>query len=435
MRAISELVNNRKGIALIASYLVIAVLIIFTIAFVNASIGQNNSTNLFKRQMQAFNLAEGGLDHAINWLRAQPSPPIGNTTNPWGGVQSLGTGLTYSVTINDLGAQGGNASIRRYKIVSTGTAGNISQILINNVQNDNYARYIWFTDSETYGGTNVWFWSLDVLNGPTQTNSHFNIYRDPVFTGGDVRSVDDYIRFYNNGNNINLSQSTNPPFDNPNFTQGITLGSEPVTMPNQALNLRSASTNGGLRLNGNSTVVLNANGTMNVTNSARGWTNRNMALPANGALFVNNGTLTISGTLQGRLTAGASSNLIIPNNITYSSDPRINSSSADMLGLISESNVMISQTAPAELEIDASLMALSTSFYLQNWSTVAPKGTLNVYGGIIQDQRGPVGTFNGSTGQKISGYSKNYNYDPRMLTTPPPFYPTTGDYVTLSWEN
>lgn len=426
--------KNHKGIALVAVFLVIVVLSLFVVAFFNASIGQNSAVNLFKRQLQAFNLAEAGLDRSIVWLRAQGSPPIGNRTNPWGGIQSLGGVGTYSVVINDLGAIGGNASIRRYRIVSTGTANGVTQILTNHVQTDNYARYIWFTDLERYGGTNVWFWSQDYLNGPTHTNGHFNIYQDPVFAG-EVRSVDDYIRFYNNGNNINLSQSSNPPHDTPDFQQGITLGSDPINMPNQALNLRAASTNGGLRLTGNSTVVLNSDGTMNVTNSDKKWKNKSMAMPANGALFVNNGTLTISGTLNGRLTAGATSDVILPNNLVYANNPRTNPASADMLGIISESDVMIDDNAPTNLEIDASIMALSTSFMLENWSTVSPKGTLTVYGGIIQDQRGPVGTFNGSNGQKLSGYSKNYSYDPRMLATPPPFYPTTGDYITLSWED
>ena len=73
-------------------------------------------------------------------------------------------------------------------------------------------------------------------------------------------------------------------------------------------------------------------------------------------------------------------------------------------------------------------------FMLENYWVGPAKGTLTVYGGIIQDERGPVGTFNGSTGQKLSGYSKNYAYDSRLLSSPPPFMPTTGDYVTLAWE-
>jgi hypothetical protein len=32
------------------------------------------------------------------------------------------------------------------------------------------------------------------------------------------------------------------------------------------------------------------------------------------------------------------------------------------------------------------------------------------------------------------GYAKNYSYDPRLAITPPPFYPTTGQYDRLSWR-
>jgi hypothetical protein len=159
-----------------------------------------------------------------------------------------------------------------------------------------------------------------------------------------------------------------------------------------------------------------------------------MALPSNGALFVNNGTLNISGTLNGRLTAGASRNVNITSNIVYASDPQTDPNSDDTLGIISERDIVVDDAAPHNLEINACLMALNTSFYLENWSSCGAKGDLSVYGGIIQKERGPVGTFNGSTGQKISGYSKDYSYDPRLASSPPPFMPTTGDYITLSWE-
>jgi len=273
----------------------------------------------------------------------------------------------------------------------------------------------------------------DRLNGPTHTNGHFNIKGTPVFIG-EVQSVDTYIRYYNNGSNINSSNLSNSPYDLPDFHDTVTLGADATNMPTQALSLRAASTDvGGLRLTGNSTVVLNSNGTMNVTNSARGWNNQNMSLPANGALFVNSGTLNISGTLNGRLTAGASRDIIIPNNIIYANDPRVHPTSTDTLGIISEEDIMINSSAPANLEIDASLMALNTSFMLQNYWVGPARGTLSVFGGIIQNQRGPVGTFSGTT--KVSGYSKNYNYDQRLLNSPPPYVPTTGDYITLSWEN
>ncbi len=414
-------------------YFAISVLLIFSGVFVNQSMSQNNIANVYKRQTQALDAADAGLDHAIIWLRAQGAPPVGNYTNPWGSTQNLSG--SYSVVITDLGLVGGSSTIRRYAVVSTGTSGNMSRVLRNYVQVDNYARYIWYTDRETFNGTNIWFWSQDSLNGPTHTNGHFNIYGNPVF-GGEARSVDDYIRFYNNGNNVNLSQTTNAPYDNPNFQQGLTFGADQSTMPSTALSLRSAASTSGIYLTGDSTVVLNSNGTINVTNNNKSpkWNNKNMALPANGALFVNNGNLTVSGTLNGRLTVGASKNVNIAGNILYASDPLTNPSSDDTLGIISETDIVIPNNAANNLTIDACLMALNTAFYLQDWDSGSPKGTLNIFGGVIQKERGPVGTFNASNGQKITGYSKSYAYDARLITAPPPFMPTTGDFITLSWE-
>jgi type II secretory pathway pseudopilin PulG len=157
--------KSNKGFAFIAVYLVISVLLIFAAVFVNQSVSQNNTANIFKRQAAALNAADAGLDHAIVWLRAQGVPPTCATppctiaTNPWGSTQNLDG--SYSVVINDLGFVGGSATIRRYMITSTGTSGNMNRVLRNYVQVDNYARYIWYTDRETFNGTNVWFWSQD----------------------------------------------------------------------------------------------------------------------------------------------------------------------------------------------------------------------------------------------------------------------------------
>jgi len=440
MGYIHKLAVNKKGIALIGVYLVVAVLIVFAITFVNASIGQNNAANLFKKQMQAFNLAESGLDKAVQQLRDGSASNFPGTLSPVG---------TYAVTITDLGLYG---TMRRFKIVSVGTSGNISKRLTNIVQTDNYARYIWFTDAEIYRTSNVWFWNQDHLNGPTQTNGQLNIGGNdlgPIFDG-EVRSASDQINFYNNRDSFTSSNTTNPPNDTPSFNGGITLGANAIRMPRQATYLRSASANGGLSLTGDTTVVLNS-ASIDITNS--GYYNAhctgrcrscctltNQPFPANGALFVDNGKLSISGTLSGRLTAGASGNITVTDDVVYASDPRTpNSTSTDMLGLISESNVTIADSATTNasdgLEIDASIMALNTSFILENWDSRSAdyKGQLTIYGGIIQTQRGPVGTFNQATGDR-TGYYKNYSYDPRMLATPPPFFPTTGDYVTLAWQ-
>jgi len=425
--------NRSKGSALIAAVLAAAVLLIFLQILMTMGISQRLTADRFNRRLKAFYIAEAGLGRTISWLRLQAVPPVGNTSNPWGGVVSLNNG-TYSVAIQDLGIVGGNGSaVRRYRAVSNGTFGGVSRRIAKYFQVDNFARYIWFTNIEMFSGNNVWFWTPDRLNGPTHTNGRFNIYGNPTFVA-EAESVDNVIQFYNNSRPVNLT-ALNTTFDHPDFQGGMTFGAPVSTMPTQIGTLRAAAGNpGGLLLNGTSTVTLLNNGTMNVTNSARGWTNYNTPVPANSALFVANGTLTISGTLNGTLTAGSNRDIIIPNNITYADDPRINATSNDVLGIISESDVVIDDAGPDNLEIDGCIMAMSTSFLLENWDTVSPKGTLTVYGGIIQRQRGPVGTFNGATGVKRSGYDKNYSYDSRMLNSPPAYMPNTGGYVALAWE-
>jgi hypothetical protein len=87
-------------------------------------------------------------------------------------------------------------------------------------------------------------------------------------------------------------------------------------------------------------------------------------------------------------------------------------------------------------EIDAVMLAGSStidgSISVNNYNDNKGKGTLTVVGGLIQSTRGIVASLSGGVVQ--SGYAKNYHYDQRFSTAPPPFYPTTGAYDRLSWE-
>lgn len=426
---------NKKGIILIASYAIIAILLfICGVTFVGRSMNEKHIADRHRKGTMALYLAESGLERGLGWLRAQSQPPSGTAAfDPLGGAQDLGNG-TYSISIDP---DDSNAAtyIKRYKIISTGTVADATQQLVNEVQSDHFARFAYFSDTEHFRWFGwfrvpVWFIGGDTLEGPVQTNSHFHIKGNPAFNS-DVRSSDNFITFYNNGSYLDTALASNPPADIPTFQEGIDLGVEVIDMPSKALDLRTAAVQGGLHLTGPATVVLNSDGTMNVTNGGR---TQSTALPANGALFVTGGDLTVSGTLNGRLSMGTNRNIIIDNNLTYADDPRTNPDSDDVLGLISEKDVVIGQGAPADVEVDASIMALGNSFIVENWWEGPAKGTLTVYGGMIQRERGPVGTFDGSTGERLSGYSKNYHYDTRFLGAPPPYYPKTGDYINLYWK-
>lgn len=430
--------RDKKGVILILSYLAVTALLTLSAVFVFRISHEKNFALRDKNTIYALYLAEAGLDRGLLWLRDQSSPPSGTAlfyplgTNP----QSLGDG-TYLISMDPDDNNAGR-TLKRYKIISTGTVGGITKQLANEIQTDSYARYAYFTNTEHfrwYGWFRVpvWFIGGDTLSGPTHTNSHFHIKAGPVFTG-QVESSDNYITFFNNGSYLDTTSTSNPPYDEPIFQQGIQLGADSIDTPSKALDLRAAAVQGGLKLTGSTTVVLNADGTMNVTNSHKGWDNENMPLPTNGALFVDGGDLTVSGTLNGQLTMGTNKNIVIINNITYADDPRSNPNSDDMLGLISEKDVVVSENTPYNVEVGGSIMALGNSFIVEEWWEGPAKGTLTVYGGIIQRERGPVGTFSSVTGQKLSGYSKDYRYDARLVNSPPPFYPTTGDYISLCWK-
>jgi hypothetical protein len=420
--------KNRKGFMLIFSYAVVSVIVILVAAYVARSINEIRMAQREKNSAAALYAAEAGIDYAFDWLKSQGTPPSGTSSFSVTGGPSLTTG-TYSVMIDPNDSNPTSYS-KRYNIIATGQCEDSTRTVNLEVTQDNFSRHVWFTDSETYDGASVWFVTNDSLNGPVHTNGRFNISGDPWF--GDVTSE--------SGSSINYMHG-GPPNDNPTFEEGIDFNVESSEMPTRATSLRNAASSGGMRLYGQTTIVLNSNGTMNVTNSNAGYNNTNMALPANGAIFVENrivnrrlveyGNVTVSGTLDGRLSIGANNNINIGGNITYS-----DASGDDMLGLIAEQDLVILQSScptNGNLTIQASMMAMSDAFYLENW-TSSMKGTLNVLGGIIQKERGPVGTFNTYTNSKASGFTKNYVYDERLRTTPPPFFPTTEDFIPVSWR-
>jgi hypothetical protein len=91
------------------------------------------------------------------------------------------------------------------------------------------------------------------------------------------------------------------------------------------------------------------------------------------------------------------------------------------------------------LTIDGVVMAgsqnsTSGTFWYENYNS-GLQNVINLLGGVIQNARGPVGTFDQSTNTLLTGYSKNYVYDPRLGSAPPPFFPITGAYDVLSWQS
>lgn len=443
-------IKGRKGIAFILALALVLAIALGTGAFMLLSSNEIRMVRTQGDSTRAFYVAEAGIEKCVAWLRSQSSPPTsvyGPLTEPLAATNYTGS-FTITITSDAANPIPPAVGIYRYIIESTGTVDNVTRTVNveEKIELNTFARYSYFTSHESYMVW-WWWWQLEVpvwfttgtfLEGPVHTNDQFHISGNPIFDGP-VSSVAATIDYMHGG----------PPNDNPEFRQGITLGADAVdTVPLTANNLEAAAAeDGGYTFNGTTTVVLISDGTVDVTNRSFTPRTQNMPLPANGALFVTNGDLDISGTLDGRLTAGSSRDVVIKDDIRYADDPRINPGSNDALAIISNRDVVVDEHAAngnpgKNLEIFATVIAIGQeptygnddgSFYVENyWSGL--RGVLTVYGGLIQKRRGPVGTFYSSTNQKASGYDKDYHYDTRMSSNPPPHIPCFVTYGRLSWQ-
>ena len=422
--------KRERGAALILVLLGLVTVTMLAGAFVNLGIYEQRFSERSQGSSQAFYLAESAVDRGLVWLRSQLVPPQGvQRLVLFGGWQALGTSGSYLATVQP-DANNTASQIKRYTVEGWGAAGPQAEPVAMHrtslvVQTESFAQYAYFTDSERSwpNGIQVYFITADRIEGPTHTNGQFAMYGRPVFEGP-VSSVANRIEYWGG------SQFTQPVFREPPKL-GVPAKQFPRSYPTTIVD---AAREGGTVLRGDTAVALLADGTMRVTNTGGGIRNQVMPLPPNGVLYVEGGSVTLQGTLKGQLTIGTSGDVRVVNSVTYASDPRVNPQSKDLLGIVAGQNVTVARGAPNNVTIDASIMALNRSFGVEGWWERPPRGTLSVYGGIVQANRGVVGSFNGSNGTKLSGFTKDYRYDPRLRSMSPPFFPTTGDYSTLVWQ-
>ncbi len=178
---------------------------------------------------------------------------------------------------------------------------------------------------------------------------------------------------------------------------------------------------------------------------------------ARGVIHVN-GTVGFSGMLVGRVTLRTTGTAVILDDVRYGTNPATTGQCIDVLGILSEKDVVVADNmlnnqtdifigAPntyrtmddsKDLTLHGIVMALDRSFRVQNYDqgqqsgnpcngSQRGRGCLALLGGLIQEARGAVGTFNGSGGG--TGFVKQYTYDRCANLRPPPYFPTTGRFL------
>ncbi|PRY17909.1 hypothetical protein [Kineococcus rhizosphaerae] len=137
------------------------------------------------------------------------------------------------------------------------------------------------------------------------------------------------------------------------------------------------------------------------------------------------GDAFVQGTVNGRFTVTAAHDVVVTGDLLYSDW----GADGDVLGLIGTNNVAVwnpvnssgnNLTSNGNREIDAAIASTGNSFTVFNYSSGAKRGNLTVRGVIVQRFRGPVATGSGTT--TSTGYSKDYRYDDRLNSNPPPAF-------------
>jgi len=182
---------------------------------------------------------------------------------------------------------------------------------------------------------------------------------------------------------------------------------------------------------------------MYVTNARRSWSDEAVPVPADGLVYVRTVTTGAESTrpgdlavrapdgLAGRLTLVAERDILVDNHVRYANNPTNDPTSTDALGLTAGRHTRVTTAAPDNVDIYAHIICRTGGFGVDeyNYYSHGQRGALNVYGGIVNQIRNPVGTTAGT------GYLKNYVFDQRFTLDPPPYYPTLADqFQWREWD-
>jgi hypothetical protein len=285
------------------------------------------------------------------------------------------------------------------------------------------SRYFWYTQHEGH----IYWVSGDTVWGPVHSNDRIRTHGTPVFYG-----------------KVTATRGiTPPPTDRRNrarYYGGWEVGPY-AELPTDMSRLIQAAQNGAGGSPVNTMSVYDtetsfeflANGdVIRTVGSDPPDTVAVSSIAPTGVLYIND-DVNVEGVLDGQLTVYSTGNVNITDDLVYADDPNVNPDSDDILGLVSDANVMIAETAENNNDVNlmATVLAINGSFGAANYAGRPTSGTLYLTGSIAQDRRGPVGTF-GNFGIN-HGFQKNYRFDPRLADLAAPHFPYVRILNLVAW--
>jgi len=364
--------------------------------------------------------APGGGSTTTTTTTTPTTTSTTTTTTP------VGTTTTTTTTIPPEEEDDGQE--KQYSIIAVGTVRGVTKVItLEGIARKTWAQFaMWMNDNKQ-----IYFKSGEKFYGHVHSNNKMWFSGDPEFFADCTSAALDY------------GGSTNQCI----FHKGFKMGEPTDSMAD--INFTRLRTKSSMVVTGITQVALSGTNLL-ITNPRNSWVNQPVPLTNEFVLYVvtassgsdRYGDVFVGGTLDGRVTIVTDRDINITNHTVYTDDPKTNSHSDDALGLIAKGDIIVKPSCPNNLKIYAHMIASgidstrSGSFGVENYNSGSPRGTLYVHGGIVQDTRGAVGTFNPSTGQTVTGYDKNYTFDTRFITNPPPQYPPLSDRLLFqNWKD
>lgn len=472
--------NHNQGSILAMILVTVSIFFIFAIAILDWSLTERKNTLLALRKTQALQVAEAGVGYYQWHLNHADSDFMdGNdwccdndnnkTLTDCGGVcgpyvhiykdyNNIAVG-EYSLRITPPTAGVGVVGVESTGVVYSDTT--VKQKVMVRLGKMSLARFSFLSNAP------IWVGSSEHTRGPVHSNDgiRFDGTCDAEVTSAKLSYGPLPSHNFNTGTRSGVWGSTNPEvkkywlFPEPVFDFGL------LTM-DMAVLKNKAQAPGGLYLSGSLLgyrVVFKNNSTITIykvlqlSPSVRYYNDDGLSvmdyerihtesllgtydMPSNGVIFADN-TVWVEGTVSGRVTLAVSNfatnpsnyaRIIINNNIVYTAHNDVNA-----LGLMSEGDILVPRHAPDILNIDAVLLSQKGHVYRRNYvgSYRKVQNSINVYGGIITNYFWTWGWVN-SSNVITDGYrNTNTVYDNNLIYSPPPFFPTEGNFKIISWQS
>ncbi|NOZ61473.1 MAG: DUF4900 domain-containing protein [Calditrichaeota bacterium] len=388
----------------------------------------NNFSDKYKK-LVVKNVANTGATIALNALTVNINEIKGIKNQPIDGGH-----FSYFLERQKDDPKLGPTEIR---VTSIGHFMNKTDTVIVLLTRPSFSRYAYFTNHEG----NIWFATGDTIYGPCHTNTYFQMAGRPVFYGK-VTSAKVY-------NSHSPYRKYYYGLTDPKFYGGTEWGIPKLPMPTQIpQDLIDAAKNGGIYISKRHVwMKFRSNGTVkiaakNSSKTPKSWEYTTYNLNStNGVIYITNSgsrpTVRVKGTVNGKVTVGTRGYMRITGDIVYADDPRVNPNSNDLLGLLSERDIIVyNNHHDQDRTIQASIMTLdpatapNKNFWVDRYK-YDRYGRLHLLGGLIQNSRGAVGLVGSYYSRK--GYLKDYHWDQRLMKMSPPYFPALFALRKISW--